>query len=30
LRAPRSLTWLALLILVLAVVLAGYAVGQLG
>jgi putative membrane protein len=29
LRAPRSLAWLALLILVLALVLAGYAVGRL-
>jgi putative membrane protein len=29
LRAPRSLAWLAVLILVLAVVLAGYAVSQL-
>jgi putative membrane protein len=29
LRAPRSLAWLAVMILVLAVVLAGYALGQL-
>jgi putative membrane protein len=29
LRAPRSLAWLALLILVIALVLAGYAVGRL-